>query len=110
MMAVLYGYEVYPDREIITKAAVAVSLLDEYTERKPMGNVNVSIETLKTASVKNPGGYYLFLDLADGEYRVEVEAGFYFPADQLVLVPLTLLTDITLKPKPSYPFPAGGTL
>lgn len=114
MMAILYGYEVYPDREITTKLAVALLLKDDYTEKQPIGKVKVFMEELETKPIKNPSGYYLFLDLPDGEYRLRVESDYYFDMAETValasLDPMNPVVEINLKPMPSYPFSPGTTL
>jgi hypothetical protein len=72
-----------------TKLSLAVSLLDDY--------------------------YYLFLDLPDDAYTVQVGSDYYFdedlnPTNLSELDPKNPLVNITLNPKPSYPFPPGATL
>jgi hypothetical protein len=117
----MYGYHVYPDQKITTRLSLAVSLVDDYTGKQPIGGVKVFLkekeEDLKEKeikSVKNRSGYYLFLDLPEEEYRVQVEAEHYFEEDIPVklsdLDPLNPVVQIKLKPRPSYPFPSGTTL
>ncbi|UCH97322.1 MAG: hypothetical protein JSV88_10840 [Candidatus Aminicenantes bacterium] len=113
-MAILYGYEVYPDQKITTKLSMAVSLQDDYTEKPPIGSVEVFLIGQEVKSVKNPSGYYLFLDLPGSEYQVRVETEYYFKKRTTVklteLDPLNPVVRFKLKPKPSYPFSPGTTL
>jgi hypothetical protein len=113
-MAILYGYEVYPDLEITTRLSVAVSLMDDFTGEQPIGSVMVFLSVPRLEPIKNPSGYYLFLDLPDSEYQVRVESAYYFDVNEKVvpanLAPLNPVIEIILKPKPSYPFSSGTTL
>ncbi len=113
-MSILYGYEVYPDKKITTTLSMAVWLKDDYTEKPPIGSVEVFLVGQEVKSVKNPGGYYLFLDLPGDQYQVRVEAEHYFAVNTTVNLPdldsLNPVVDITLIPRPSYPFLYGTTL
>lgn len=118
-MAVLDGYEVFPDRIITTRLSLAVLLMDEYTEKPPIGLLKVSIKELNKKPVKNRSKYYLFCDIPGGYYTIFVESEYYFPVEKPVKVPdpplpgqeyEPVIKDIKLEPKPSYPFPAGATL
>jgi hypothetical protein len=99
---------------ITTTLSVAVSLQDDYTGNQPIGKVKVFLAGRELKSVKNPSGYYLFLDLAGSEYQVRVETDYYFSEKTTVklteLDPLNPVVRFKLKPKPSYPFSPGTTL
>jgi hypothetical protein len=118
IMAVLYGYEVYPDITVTRTLSLAVFLVDDYTDRQPLGWVNVVLTAngRDLKSIKNPGNYFLFFDLPDSGtgYHIRVEADYYFDMDEPVtpsaLDPLSPVVQLRLKPKPSYPFSAGVTL
>ncbi len=110
-MAILYGYEVYPDRKITTKLSMAVFLVDDYTGKPPIGSLEVFLVNQEVKSFKNPSGYYLFLDLPGGQYQIRVEAEHYFAVNTTVDIPgPDPVIEITLIPRPSYPFSAGTTL
>lgn len=99
---------------ITTTLSLAVSLQDDYTGNQPIGRVKVFLEGRDLKSVKNPSGYYLFLDLTGSEYQVRVETDYYFSEKTTVklpeLDPLNPVIRVKLKPKPSYPFSPGTTL
>ncbi len=59
---------------LTTRLSLAVWLIDEYTQVKPAGDVKVLIEEGDINAVKNLSGYYLFNDLADGNYNVVIES------------------------------------
>ncbi len=61
-----------------TKLSLAVSLLDDYSKAKPIGRVEVSLKGRKEKPVKNLSSYYLFLDLLDDAYTVQVRSDYYF--------------------------------
>jgi hypothetical protein len=96
------------------KLSLAVSLIDDFTKKTPLGSVKVSLKDRKHEAIKNLSGYYVFLDLPDETYTVQVKSDFYF--DENVDATLSSLDsrnpvkEIWLTPKPSYPFPPGATL
>lgn len=115
-MTVLTGMRVYPDQTIATKLSAAVSLIDDYTEKQAFGDVQVYIKGLNVEPVRNLGGYYLFFKLHgdDEEYIIRAAAGFYFEKEKAFKISeldsSNPVVQLTLKPKPAYPFPSGSTL
>ena len=96
-----------------TKLAFAVLLVDDFSNREPIGGVDVSLKDRKEKPVKNLSSYYLFLDLPDDSYTVQVRSDYYFDEELDTTAELDAknpVVNITLKPKPSYPFPPGATL
>jgi hypothetical protein len=94
-----------------TKLSLAVSLLDDYSKAKPIGRVEVSLKGRKEKPVKNLSSYYLFLDLPDDAYTVQVGSDYYFDEElDIDLAGFKEPTAINLKPKPSYPFSQSATL
>ena len=96
-----------------TKLAFAVLLVDDFSNREPIGGVDVSLKDRKEKPVKNISSYYLFLDLPDDSYTVQVRSDYYFDEELDTTAELDAknpVVNITLKPKPSYPFPPGATL
>jgi hypothetical protein len=113
-MPVIDGYQVYTPQTITTRLSMAISLVDDYTGKQPDGKVKVFLKGKKIKSIKNPSGYYLFLDLPEEEYIIRVEASHYFeveiPGKPAELDPLAPVLEVKIKPKPSYTFPTGATL
>ena len=96
-----------------TKLAFAVLLVDDFSNREPIGGIDVSLKDRKEKPVKNISSYYLFLDLPDDSYTVQVRSDYYFDEELDTTAELDAknpVVNITLKPKPSYPFPPGATL
>jgi hypothetical protein len=71
----------------ITKLSFAISLLDDYSKGKPIGRVDVSLKDRKEKPVKNLSSYYLFLDLSDGTYTVQVKSDYYFDEEGDISLP-----------------------
>lgn len=98
----------------ITRLSLAVRIIDDFTEKEPLGSVSVTIKNQEVRAVKNLSGYYLFTNLSVGMYKVEVQSEFYLPEARIVnindLDPLNPVITITLIPNSTYPFPAGVTL
>ncbi|MGB3457898.1 MAG: carboxypeptidase-like regulatory domain-containing protein [Halobacteriota archaeon] len=61
-----------------TKLSLAVSLLDDYSKAKPIGWVEVSLKGRKEKPIRNLSSYYLFLDLPDDAYTVQMGSDYYF--------------------------------
>ncbi|TFG47407.1 MAG: hypothetical protein E4H40_06490, partial [Candidatus Brocadiia bacterium] len=99
-----------------TKLSMAINLIDDYTSSGVVNNLDVLIKGHSVKPIRNPSGYYLFLDVPDDKYTVEIKGGeYYFDEDKEAVRPdnldeLNPLIDITLKPAPSYHFPSTATL
>lgn len=93
----------------------AVWLVDDYTEKKPLGKVRVSLKEENVKVVKNLSGYYTFSNLPKGKYTLSVESELYFPVEMLVDTSSFSgskepVIEIFLKPRAMYPFPESATL
>ncbi len=93
-----------------TRLSLAVSLVDDYTDGRLTGSVELFLDEKK--ALLNPSGYYLLLDVADGDYTLRVQTDYYSSQEQDVTLPLSgePAIELTLKPTPAYPFPRGATL
>ena len=114
---------VLANENIISKLSLAVSLIDDYTKNQPVGRVNVSIKECYIEAERNPSGYYIFLDLKQGEYSIHVKSDYYYEEliegvdvsprannEKMETFLERTLHNVTLRPKPAYPFPPGVTL
>ncbi len=95
------------------KLSFAVHLFDDYSKASPIGLLDVHLND-GIRAIKNSSSYYLFLDLPDREYRIEVVSAYYF---RYISEPIKTLNHdarnpvtINLLPRPSYPFADGETL
>ena len=99
-----------------TKLSMAINLIDDYTSSGVVNNLDVLIKGHNVKPIKNPSGYYLFLDLPDDKYNIEIKGGeYYFDEEKEAVRPHNLdelnpVIDITLKPAPPYHFPSTATL
>lgn len=95
------------------KLSFAVNLLDDYSKRPPIGRVEVFLNNGKRA-LKNASVCHVFFDLSDGEYRAHVRSDSYFDETSELVNTATHNKknpiNITLIPRPSYPFVPGETL
>lgn len=66
------------DGERITRLSLAIWLVDDSTNDKPVYPIKVAIENEKIKSIKNLSGYYLFTNLEDREYTVDIKSDVYF--------------------------------
>jgi hypothetical protein len=107
-------FTAYPGDVRITTLSLAVWVMDDFTKNKPAGNIKVMIKDGERKAFQNLSWYYLFTDLPAGNYTVAVEADLYFSEEVMVAVPCpdpkNPVIEITLKPRPAYPFPNNATL
>ncbi len=84
---VVDGSTAYLDEVISSSLSFAIWLIDDFTQREPIGNIRLTIkdgnEKLTQERygkpVKNPSGYYIFTDLPDKIYTIDIESDYYFP-------------------------------
>jgi hypothetical protein len=99
---------------LTTDLSMAVWLVDEYTKKEPIGYIKVTVKEGDIEAVKNLSGYYCFIDMATGNYTVNIKSDWYFPKETTVdistLDPKNPAVEIELKPMPSYPFPKHATV
>lgn len=96
----------------------AVWIFDDYTRKKPSGEVRVTLKEKNVAdikAVKNMSGYYVFCGLPEGNYTLRVESENYFPEERLVDTNSFVdskepVVEIFLRPRPSCHFPDRATL
>lgn len=101
--------------------SLAVSLKDKYSGGAPQGKVDLFLD-VNQRPVLNPSGYYAFINLPEGSYNinalsenyldekieVKIESDKYCLDDKCFFLDIPL--EISLIPRPSYPFPPGETL
>lgn len=100
------------------KLSFAVWLIDDYTQKEPLGEVMVRLNGEKITTVKavkNLSGYHTFSGLSEGKYVLSVESELYFCEERIVDTSSFAgskepVVEIILKPKPLYPFPDRSTL
>lgn len=101
---------------VSTKLSLGVYIIDDYSGMEAAGNFDVSIKGQNINPIKNPSGYYLFLDLSGDHYNVQVNGGEHFFDKEIEKVRLEDLdiqnpiVNVVLCPKPSYKFPPSATL
>jgi hypothetical protein len=96
----------------------AVRLVDDYTQKEPLGDVRVTVKGEQITNVKalkNLSGYYIFSGLPEGRYTLSVESEHYFSEEKIVDTSSFVgskepVVEVFLRPRPSYPFPDRATL
>ena len=118
----------------ITHLSLSVLPIDHFVpETYPIGDIKITIEKAKMNGIKNISGFYTFTNLEDGEYTVSVYTDYYLLKEFKIQIPSygsppggwiysedediqlqdyrgVILATAALRPKPSYPFPAGSNL
>ena len=100
---------------LVTRLSLVARLTDALVEDgRPRETVRVRLNPPGRTPIYNLSGTPCFLDLPAGAYTLVIEGEHYFPESQPVTVPLPdpaqPVQTVTLRPLPSYPFPAGTTL
>lgn len=72
------NYTVYPGDVRTIDLSFAVWLIDDFTREQAMGNIRVVIKQIGTEAIRNLSGYYIFTDLAKGQYFVDIFSNLYF--------------------------------
>jgi hypothetical protein len=96
----------------------AVWLVDDYTQKRPLGDVRVTVNgenSTNVKAVKNLSGYYIFSGLPVGIYTLSVESEHYSSDERIVDISSFVgskepVVEVFLKPRPSYPFSDRATL
>jgi hypothetical protein len=114
MMPVSHEYVLFSDKENITRVSLAVALIDDYTGTQPIGTVKVITKKLGVQAIKNRTGFYIFADMADGRYTIQIKSEYYYVEEHEIEIPvsdpLNPVLATTLRPLPSYAFPSRATL
>ena len=90
-MEVKKGYEYVFSCPSSLSLSFAVWLVDDYTQKEPIGEVRVTLkgENITTVkAVKNLSGYHTFSGLSEGRYTLNVESELYFPRKSQLILPL----------------------
>jgi len=108
--------------------SIAFRAIDEFTSEPSQSEIRVMLKEIpRLRRLRNLSGHYGFEEIAPGNYTLLVEPDqlnanwFYVKPLQgpwtdtfeipIVVVPNVLLSfDLTLSPRPSYPFPSNATL
>jgi hypothetical protein len=116
-MEVKNGYEYVFSCPSSLILSFAVWLVDDYTQKEPIGEVRVTLkgENITTVkAVKNLSGYHTFSGLPEGRYTLYVESELYFPEKKPVDTSSSCYPEepevVRLRPRPLYPFPDRTTL
>ncbi len=100
------------------RLSLAIYLKDAYSGGPPTGRIDIHLIGTDIKAIRNPSSYYLFLNLPAGNYTAKVISENYFSEDRDFEIkevaplesPAYKVSEISLMPKPSYPFPSGETL
>ena len=107
----------------VVSLSFAVELVDDYTNRKPIGNISMmSLDIPNCKPILNKSGYWIFLNQnniksnpENSSKTIRVSSSYYFDVIQQINLenfddPKNPLAVIRLIPKPNYPFLNNITL
>jgi hypothetical protein len=94
---------------------LAVMLKDDLSpDKKTIGDVFLKATRVKKKIIQHGTGYFLLIDLPEGEHILTGGGHFYKPGNLTVdtesIDPKQPFADLTLTPKSNYPFPGGITV
>jgi len=110
------------------RLSIAFRAIDEFTGEQPQSAIRVILKEIpRSRALRNLSGHFCFEEIKAGNYKLLVEPDpltanwFYvkplqgpwtdtFEIPILVVANVLLSFDLTLSPRPSYPFPANATL
>ncbi len=70
-------FTLYKGDEIKTDLSLAIQLIDEVTDKGPLGQLKLKVKDEKKKIVKNPSDYYIFTGLKEREYTIVIESDLY---------------------------------
>lgn len=95
------------------RASIVIRLIDAFTGQAPIEQgLTLTVQGIKKSPIKKPDGYYVLLDLEQGDYILNIQSSNYHeetlnlsfnpsnPHDELLF--------ISLKPSSSYANPGGN--
>ncbi len=109
---------------IVSKLSLAIRCSDDLSaDKNTIGELSVETLGFRKPVIMNPLGYFLFLDIPEGNSTVKIQ-GHYYTETSLAITctqgkikagaqsinPNMPLMDLPLSPKALYPFPAGMTI
>ncbi len=104
-----------PIRSIrMTRCSLVVSPVDIWTRRMPApAALSVMLAGIQRKPVRKPDGTYLFFDLPEGSYLLNINSPSFIPVSEWVetsrLNPLHPVVTVPLLPGPGYMYPAAST-
>ncbi|MCT4593106.1 MAG: hypothetical protein N4A57_02370 [Anaeromicrobium sp.] len=88
------------------KVSVVIRIFHDYTWNPIMNGIEVYFNNMPKKPIKKSGGYYVFTNLEDGIYKVNIKSQIYFnetiEIDTTKLDLLDPIINIRLKTKPNY--------
>lgn len=95
-----------------TRFSLAVCLLDaNHTDNPRLAGAAVTLEGVLSKPVRKASGWFIFTDLQEGTYRLNVNIPDYFSESiEIVVDAGHPVVYVPLIPLPSYPFVEGATL
>lgn len=94
------------------RLSLAVRVLDAHTSEPPrQTGAIVALDDIAAKPVRKDDGWYVFTDLTEGAYRLNVSIPDYFPEQLDILVnDAHSIVYVPLKAAPSFPFRENDTL
>ncbi|MCX9025957.1 MAG: hypothetical protein OIN85_07690 [Candidatus Methanoperedens sp.] len=94
---------------------LAVMLKDDLSpDKKTIGDVSLKATGVKRKILQHSTGYFLLIDLPEGEHVLTGGGHFYKPGNLTIdtksIDPKQPFAELTLTPKSNYPFPGGITV
>lgn len=95
------------------KLSLVIKLRDSFSKAEPIGDLNISLLGRALKGKLASGSFFVYSNLAPGNYRAIINSENYFPVTSPVLTAPQNLSSIwtaELLPLPGYHFPKGKTL
>jgi hypothetical protein len=110
----LKKYTAPVDLRVAKGLRLVVSLIDNFSGKRPVGNIRMLLKDQHTKMAQNPSGYYLFFKVPGDGVHIRTQSDYYFAVEREIKIPELdpgqPVETIRLQPKPCYPFPSRTTL
>lgn len=91
-------YIAYKGDTMLTLLSAAILPLDDFTKKEAIGHIKVKIKETGKEAIKNPSGYYIFTDLALGQYTFDIFSDMYFFKEtELIDISKIRVSNVTLE-------------
>lgn len=87
----------YTGDTIKTILSLAIWLVDDFTKRNAIGHIKVKIKEGNIEPARNLSGYYIFSDLENVKYIVNIDSEFYFPEESVIDISKIKTSNLMLK-------------
>ncbi len=88
---------IYKGDTTATILSLAIWLVDDFTKKNAIGHIKVIIKEENIEPARNLSGYYIFSDLENAKYTVNIDSEYYFPEERVIDISKIKTSNLMLK-------------